>query len=155
MLMAQTCALLGFACYAVVLTPLQDAWQLSNFQSGLIASAFFFGYMLAVPLATALTDRVDARKVYLVGGISATCGLLGMGLFANNFYTALFFMALNGAGLAGTYMPGLKILSDRIQSGELTGTLRFIPPSLVLELAFLIYVPVGYCRVLVGVMYFL
>jgi MFS family permease len=74
MLMAQTCALLGFACYAVVLTPLQDEWQLSNFQSGLIASAFFFGYMLAVPLATALTDRVDARKVYLVGGICATCG---------------------------------------------------------------------------------
>jgi fucose permease len=46
MLMAQTCALLGFACYAVVLTTLQDEWQLSNLESGLIASAFFFGYML-------------------------------------------------------------------------------------------------------------
>ncbi len=125
MLMAQTCALLGFACYAVVLTPLQDEWQLTNLQSGLIASAFFFGYMLAVPLATALTDRVDARKVYLVGGISATCGLLGMGLFAHNFMTALFFMAINGAGLAGTYMPGLKILSDRIKAGELTRHIAF------------------------------
>ena len=69
MLMAQTCALLGFACYAVVLTTLQDEWHLSNLQSGLIASAFFFGYMLMVPLATALTDRVDAKKVYLVGGL--------------------------------------------------------------------------------------
>ncbi len=125
MLLAQTCALLGFACYAVVLTPLQDEWRLSNLQSGLIASAFFFGYMLAVPLATALTDRVDARKVYLVGGISAASGLLGMGLFAHNFVTALFFMALNGAGLAGTYMPGLKILSDRIKSGELTRHIAF------------------------------
>ena len=96
MLLAQTCALLGFACYAVVLTPLQEAWQLSNLQSGLIASAFFFGYMLAVPLATALTDRIDARKVYLVGAISASCGLLGMGLFADSFVLALFFMALNG-----------------------------------------------------------
>lgn len=125
MLLAQTCALLGFACYAVVLTPLQDEWRLSNLQSGLIASAFFFGYMLAVPLATALTDRVDARKVYLVGGICAASGLLGMGLFAHNFVTALFFMALNGAGLAGTYMPGLKILSDRIKSGELTRHIAF------------------------------
>lgn len=125
MLMAQTCALLGFACYAVVLTALQEEWQLSNLQSGLIASAFFFGYMLAVPLATALTDRVDARKVYLVGGLAATCGLLGMGLLAFNFWSALFFMALNGAGLAGTYMPGLKILSDRIQSGELTRHIAF------------------------------
>ncbi|QWD69947.1 MFS transporter [Polynucleobacter sp. UB-Siik-W21] len=125
MLMAQTCALLGFACYAVVLTPLQEEWHLSNLQSGLIASAFFFGYMLAVPLATALTDRIDARKVYLVGGLSATSGLLGMSLFASNFWTAMFFMAINGAGLAGTYMPGLKILSDRIQSGELTRHIAF------------------------------
>ena len=125
MLMAQTCALLGFACYAVVLTTLQDEWHLSNLQSGLIASAFFFGYMLMVPLATALTDRVDAKKVYLVGGLSATCGLLGMGLFAYNFWTALIFMALNGIGLAGTYMPGLKILSDRIKTGELTRHIAF------------------------------
>ena len=125
MLMAQTCALLGFACYAVVLTTLQDEWHLSNLQSGLIASAFFFGYMLMVPLATALTDRVDAKKVYLVGGLSASCGLLGMGLFAYNFWTALIFMALNGVGLAGTYMPGLKILSDRIKTGELTRHIAF------------------------------
>jgi MFS family permease len=125
MLIAQTCALLGFACYAVVLTTLQEEWQLSNLQSGLIASAFFFGYMLAVPLATALTDRVDARKVYLIGGLSATFGLLGMAFFASNFWTALIFMAINGAGLAGTYMPGLKILSDRIQAGELTRHIAF------------------------------
>ena len=125
MLVAQTCALLGFACYAVVLTSLQEEWHLSNLESGLIASAFFFGYMLAVPLATALTDRVDARKVYLVGGLSATLGLLGMAFFAFNFWTALIFMAINGAGLAGTYMPGLKILSDRIQTGELTRHIAF------------------------------
>jgi MFS family permease len=125
MLTAQTCALLGFACYAVVLTTLQEEWHLTNLESGLLASAFFFGYMLAVPLATALTDRVDARKVYLVGGLCATSGLLGMGLFAFNFWTALFFMAMNGTGLAGTYMPGLKILSDRIQSGEITRHIAF------------------------------
>ncbi len=125
MLLAQTCALLGFACYAVVLIPLQKQWELSNLQSGLIASAFFFGYMLVVPLATALTDRVDARKVYIVGGFSATLGLLGMGLFSQGFLSGLFFMALNGAGLAGTYMPGLKILSDRIKTGELTRHISF------------------------------
>jgi MFS family permease len=51
--------------------------------------------------------------------------LLGMSLLAYNFWTALIFMALNGAGLAGTYMPGLKILSDRIQSGELTRHIAF------------------------------
>jgi MFS family permease len=125
MLAAQICALLGFACYAVTLTTLQAQWGLSNFESGLIASAFFFGYILVVPLATVLTDRVDARKIYLFGGLSGVTGLLGMGLFANGFYSAFFFMALNGAGLAGTYMPGLKVLSDRVQHGEVTRHISF------------------------------
>jgi MFS family permease len=48
-----------------------------------------------------------------------------MSLFAYNFWTALIFMALNGVGLAGTYMPGLKILSDRIKTGELTRHIAF------------------------------
>ena len=48
-----------------------------------------------------------------------------MGLFAHNFVTAILFMTLNGVGLAGTYMPGLKILSDRIKSGELTRHIAF------------------------------
>ena len=125
MLLAQICALLGFACYAVVLTPLQEEWHLNNLQSGLIASAFFFGYMLAVPLATALTDRIDARKVYFCGGALASSGLFGMAFLADGFSTALFWMAMNGAGLAATYMPGLKILSDRIQGGELTRHIAF------------------------------
>lgn len=125
MLVAQICALLGFACYAVTLTTLQIEWGLSNFESGLIASAYFLGYILVVPLATVLTDRVDARKIYIVGGLSGLIGLLGMGLFAWDFYSGFFFMALNGAGLAGTYMPGLKVLSDRVQYGDVTRHISF------------------------------
>lgn len=125
MLTAQICALLGFSCYAVTLTTLQEQWTLSNFESGLIASAFFLGYILVVPLATVLTDRIDARKIYIFGGVSSVIGLLGMGLFANGFSSAFFFMALNGAGLAGTYMPGLKVLSDRVQHGNVTRHISF------------------------------
>jgi len=125
MLIAQICALMGFACYAVTLTTLQVQWGLSNFEAGLIASAYFFGYILVVPLATVLTDRLDARKIYIVGGLSGLIGLLGMGLFARDFYSGFFFMALNGAGLAGTYMPGLKVLSDRVQHGDVTRHISF------------------------------
>jgi predicted MFS family arabinose efflux permease len=32
-----------------------------------MASAFAFGYIVAVPVLTALTDRVDARNILLVG----------------------------------------------------------------------------------------
>jgi MFS family permease len=43
----------------------------------------------------------------------------------NGFYSALFFMCLNGAGVAGAYMPGLKIITDRVKTGELTRYISF------------------------------
>ena len=45
MLCSQVLTLLGFASYAVTLNTLQQEWHLSNFQSGFIASIFFFGYI--------------------------------------------------------------------------------------------------------------
>lgn len=125
MLVAQIGALLGFAAYAVTLTTLQLEWSLSNFQSGLIASAFFVGYIALVPFATALTDQMDARRVYLLGSALAITGSLGMGILANDFYSACLCMAISGAGLASTYMPGLKILSDRLTQGEITRHISF------------------------------
>jgi MFS family permease len=125
MLSAQIGALLGFSTYAVCLTTLQHEWQLSNFEAGLIASSFFLGYVLFVPLSTVLTDRIDSRKVYLIGSLLAIIGLSGMGFLARGFYTASFFMLIQGAGLAGTYMPGLKVISDRVQTGEITRHISF------------------------------
>lgn len=125
MLLAQIGALLGFAAYPVTLTTLQEQWALTNFQSGLIASSFFVGYILLVPFATALTDQMDARRIYLLGSSLAIGGLFGMGFWANDFYSACLCMAINGAGLAATYMPGLKILSDRLTQGEITRHISF------------------------------
>jgi MFS family permease len=125
MLLAQIGALLGFAAYAVTLTTLQSEWSLSNFESGLIASAFFVGYIALVPFATALTDQMDARRIYIFGGLLAILGQLGMGFWASGFYSACLCMMMSGAGLAATYMPGLKILSDRLIQGEITRHISF------------------------------
>jgi MFS family permease len=120
MLSAQVLTLLGFACYAVTLITLQREWGLTNFQSGLIASSFFFGYIGFVSLATVLTDRFDAKRIYLFGVTVEFLGLMGFSLVTSGFLSALFFMFLIGAGISGTYMPGLKILTDRLKSGEIT-----------------------------------
>ena len=82
MLTAQILTLLGFAAYPVALVGIQREWALSNFQSGLIASAFFLGYVLVVPFATTLTDRMDAKKVYLFGGALTAIGLFCFGMLA-------------------------------------------------------------------------
>ena len=125
MLLTQVLSIFGFACYAASLTLIQTEWQLSNFQSGFLASSFFIGYVLVVPFATTLTDRIDTRQIYLAGGLLASLGLFGMGYFSSDFHNAWFFLMLHGAGISATYMPGLKIISDRVTIGEITRHISF------------------------------
>jgi predicted MFS family arabinose efflux permease len=40
-------------------------WGLSYGEAGLMASAYAIGYMLAAPVLTTLTDRIDARILIL------------------------------------------------------------------------------------------
>jgi MFS family permease len=106
--------MLGFSTYAALLPELRDAWSLSNSQAGIVGGMFFAGYVAAVSLSTALTDRVDGRWVYLAGGVLAAAASAGFGLFAAGFWSAVLFQVMLGIGIAATYMPGLRLLSDRI-----------------------------------------
>src|SRR6185295_5869767 len=106
--------MLGFATYAALLPELRDLWRLSNAEAGVIGSAFFAGYIATVSYWTALTDRVDGRRIYLTGSLLATLGGAGFGLAADGLASAMLFQVLLGAGVAGTYMPGLRLLSDHV-----------------------------------------
>src|SRR5438046_4299906 len=111
---AHVASMAGFSTYATLLPRLQHAWSLNNSQAGFISGAFFAGYMAAVPLLTSLTDRVDARRVYLVSSVVAAAALAGMAAFANGLVSASLFQIGAGAGIAGTYMPGLRALTDNV-----------------------------------------
>jgi MFS family permease len=52
-------------------------------------------------------------------------GALGFALLADGFWSALLFQAIAGAGLAGTYMPGLRILSDHIAGKRQSRSVAF------------------------------
>ena len=106
--------MLGFSTYAALLPELRDEWQMSNAQAGMVSGLFFAGYVGTVSLWTALTDRVDARKVYFAGSLVAAAGSAGFGFLASGFASALAFQILLGVGIAATYMPGLRLLSDRV-----------------------------------------
>jgi MFS family permease len=106
--------MLGFSTYAALLPELRDAWGLSNSQAGIVGGMFFAGYAATVSFWTALTDRTDPRNVYLAGSLLAAAGGAGFGLAASGFGSAVIFQMLLGVGIAATYMPGLRLLSDRI-----------------------------------------
>jgi MFS family permease len=106
--------MLGFSTYAALLPELRDAWSLSNSQAGIVGGMFFAGYVATVSLWTTLTDRMDARWVYLAGSVLAAAASAGFGLVASGFVSAVLFQAILGVGIAATYMPGLRLLSDRL-----------------------------------------
>lgn len=112
--LAEVLSMTGFAAYPAFLAPLRDLWGLSSSEAGLIGGAFFAGYMTAVFFLSAATDRVDARQVHLGCCLLSAGSLAGFAALASGLASAAFFQVLSGAGLAGTYMPGLKALTDRV-----------------------------------------
>jgi len=112
---AEALSMTGFAAYTALLPMIQREWVLSNSSAGLISGVYFAGYMAAVPILTSLTDRIDSRRVYLWACVISSAGAAGFALFAQGLWTALFFQFLIGFGLGGTYMPGLKSLTDHLE----------------------------------------
>lgn len=103
---------------AVMAQHLIPAWKLSASEAGLMASSFALGYMLAVPLLTALTDRMDARSILLVGSAVSGLATFAFGLLAEGLWSAIAIWAIAGTGFAGAYMPGLKAVVDRLPPGD-------------------------------------
>jgi MFS family permease len=112
---AEVLSMTPFSMFLALQPALEDAWVLSNTETGWISSAYFAGYMAAVPVLSSLTDRMDARTVWLGAAGMAALGAIGFALWADGIWTAAATQMVAGAGLAGTYMPGLKVMADRLR----------------------------------------
>ncbi|MFN3746508.1 MAG: MFS transporter [Hyphomicrobiaceae bacterium] len=113
---AQVLVQIGAFFWPALLPRMIPLWDLSNTQAGWITASFYAAYMLAVPILVTLTDRVDAKFVYLFGVGATIAGHGGFALFAEGYWSAMTFRALTGLGWAGTYMTGLKLLADQVDA---------------------------------------
>lgn len=111
---AQVLVQIGAYFWPALLPEMIPLWGLTNSQAGWITAIFYAAYVLAVPVLVTLTDRIDARHVYLFGVGCTIAGHLLFGLYAEGFWSALALRALAGVGWAGTYMTGLKLLADQV-----------------------------------------
>src|ERR1700751_1842649 len=73
---------------AIMAQHLMPRWDLNAAQAGLMASAYAFGYMLAVPVLTALTDHIDARRILIIGSASSGLATALFGLIADGLWSA-------------------------------------------------------------------
>jgi MFS family permease len=115
---AQGCAQIGAFGVAALMPTLIPVWSLTNTEAGWISGIYYAAYTLVVPLLSSLTDRVDPKRIYLSCVALTALAFAGFAWVASGFWTALLFRALMGVGWAGSYMPGLKALSDVVEGPQ-------------------------------------
>ena len=113
---AQVLVQIGAFFWPALLPGMIPLWGLTNSEAGWITAIFYAAYMLSVPVLVTLTDRVDAKLVYLFGVGCTIAGHLMFGFLAEGFWSALATRALTGIGWAGTYMTGVKLLADKVDA---------------------------------------
>lgn len=121
---------------AVMVQHLIPLWGMTNTQAGLLASAYAAGYMLAVPFLSSLTDRYDARRILLLGSLCSGLSTLAFALFATSWLTGLFIWGLAGASFAGAYMPGLRALTDRLETADASRSITLYTASYSMGVGF-------------------
>ena len=116
----------GAFAFPALLPDFRAEWSLSNTEAGWISGIYLAGYAAAVPALTAATDRIDAKRVWLLGALITALAAAGFALAAQGFWSALALRALGGVGLAGMYMPGLKALVDRTSGSRQPASVSFL-----------------------------
>ena len=114
MIAGEIAALLGSSAVAATLPSLITQWHLSSAQAGALSGASFLGYVLAVPFLVSLTDRCDARLVFALGCAAGCVAGFGFASFAHDLWSGVAFWALGGVSTAAIYMPGLRVIVDRV-----------------------------------------
>jgi len=109
--------LLVFSNFSALLPILQRDWGLSNSEAGLIVSFYQFGYIGAVMILATLTDYMPPRRIYLWSAFWTAAASLAFAFWAQGFLSAILLRGAVGLGLAGTYMPGMRMVAERFASG--------------------------------------
>jgi len=131
---------------AAALPLLRTEWNASSAELGWVVSAYLLGYAAAVLVVLPLTDRVRPSRVIAIGALVTALANLGFAFAAHDVITASALRVFAGFGLAGVYMPGVRLVaqsSDPARRGRavglyvaafyLGGSLSFLATGLLLE----------------------
>jgi MFS family permease len=135
MCLAHVLTMVGFSSFPTLQPLLSQQWAMSGTEAGAVNSAFFGGYTLAVPILVSITDRIDPRRIYLASLGLAALAHVGFALYADGALNASLFSALYGVSLAGTYMPGLRVMGEALPQAAMARATSYYTSSFSLGAA--------------------
>lgn len=103
--------------YGILIPPMKSSLNLTDVQSGVIASAYFISYTLSAPAIGFIVDRAGCKKV-----IPLLCAVMGLGTFMMGFIRepllgALFF-ALVGFGSHAGWIAVIRLVTVWFKAEE-------------------------------------
>ena len=133
---AEVLTMQGVFTFSSMLPFFFSEWKLDSVDAGWISGIYYGFYMISVIILVSLTDWIDAKKIYITSVLITLFSCVGFALFVEGYWTAMLFRALGGIGLAGTYMPGLKALTDRLSGTSRIRATSFYTSSFGIGSAF-------------------
>lgn len=133
---AQFLAMQVWFNFSAVMPVIEDQWSLSSTQLGIIISFFHIGYVAAVFFYSFLSDRYNPKYSFFYGAIIAGVSGLLFVFFAQGFWTALILRFISGVGIAGIYVPGMKIVSQMTTPKDRGASMGIYVGSLVVGSGF-------------------
>jgi MFS family permease len=107
--------LVALMTFPAVLPEVSADWQLSASEAGWIGGIYFAGYASAVLVLVGATDRFDGRWIVVGSSLLGAAASFAFAGLADGFWPALAFRFLGGIALAGVHMPGLVLLTERVE----------------------------------------
>ncbi|MBI1801908.1 MAG: MFS transporter, partial [Chloroflexi bacterium] len=104
-------ALLPSNVVAASVPLLREEWHINAAEAGWVFAAYQVGYVVSVLVLLPLTDRIRPGRVIAVCAAATAISFVLFPLLATNLWSAAAMRFLAGLGLAGIYMPGVRIVS--------------------------------------------
>ena len=95
---AQILAQIGAYAWPALIPGRMAGWGIDNADAGWITGLFYLAYAVSVPILVTSTDRIDPKRIYLLGVALTVVGHLCFALVAEGFWTAALARVLAGIG---------------------------------------------------------
>lgn len=115
---AQFLAMQVWFNFSAVMPYIEREWELTSSQSGLIIAFFQIGYVVAIIIYSILIEKYDPKYFIIYGALAAGVSGIIFVFFAQGILTAMFLRMISGIGIAGIYVPGVKILTGLFSPRE-------------------------------------
>ena len=116
--------------YAAALPTLTREWAMTASDAGFVQTCFFTGFAVSLFFTSWFSDRIGAKRVFLVFCWLSALASLAFALYARSYTEALWLYALVGVSQGGTYIPAIMLVSQKLPSERRGGGVGWILASM-------------------------